>query len=203
MSAMEDLEVAHYYQVAKTRWTVLQQVEKLIDRDEKERFLQEKIYDHTWLMDAAWERPTRDKRKEKRFTDALKAKNLGLDRNQQLARYDIQYLSVSGKDLVVELKRSGRKLTIPTIIDQVRKYADIMKALAKEKSMSLTPNFDIIVLLGDLPAGYSRDDENALKNYNARVMTYEVLIEHARSTYGDYLIHQRKVERIQKIVDSL
>jgi hypothetical protein len=203
MSAMEDLEVAHYYQVAKTRWTVLQQVEKLVDRNEKERFLQEKIYDHTWLMDAAWERPTREKRKEKRFTDALKAKKLGLDRNQQLSRYDIQYLTVSGKDLVVELKRSGRKLTIPTIIDQVRKYADIMKTLAKEKSMSLTPNFDIIVLLGDLPAGYSLDDENALKNYNARVITYEVLIEHARSTYGDYLRHQRKVERIQRIVDSL
>ena len=203
MSAMEDLEVAHYYQVAKTRWTVLQQVEKLVDRNAKERFLQEKIYDHTWLMDAAWERPTRDKRKERRFTDALKAKKLGLDRNQQLSRYDIQYLSVSGKDLVVELKRSGRKLTVPTIIDQVRKYADIMKTLAKEKSMSLTPNFEIIVLLGDLPAGYSLDDENALKNYNARVMTYEVLIEHARSTYGDYLKHQRKVERIQKIVDSL
>ena len=203
MSAMEDLEVAHYYQVAKTRWTVLQQVEKLVDRDEKEKFLQEKIYDHTWLMDAAWERPTRDKRKEKRFTDALKGKKLGLSRNEQLSRYDIQYLTVSGKDLVVELKRSGRKLTIPTIIDQVRKYADIMKALAKEKSMSLTPNFEIIVLLGDLPAGYSLDDENALKNYNARIMTYEVLIEHARSTYGDYLKHQKKVERIQKIVDSL
>ncbi|HEX7773894.1 MAG TPA: hypothetical protein VF435_15845, partial [Pyrinomonadaceae bacterium] len=165
--------------------------------------LQEKIYDHTWLMDAAWERPTRDKRKEKRFTDDLKAKKLGLNRNEQLSRYDIQYLTVSGKDLVVELKRSGRKLTIPTIIDQVRKYADIMKALAKEKSMSLTPNFEIIVLLGELPAGYSLDDENALKNYNARVMTYEVLIDHARSTYGDYLKHQRKVERIQKIVDSL
>src|SRR5207302_1714463 len=121
-------------------------------------------------------------------------------RNKQLSRYDIQYLTVSGKDLVVELKRSGRKLTIPVIIDQVRKYADIMKALAKEKSMSLTANFEIIVLLGNLPSGYSLSDENALKNYYARVMTYEVLIEHARSTYGDYLKHQKKVERIQKIV---
>jgi hypothetical protein len=203
MSAMEDLEVAHYYQVAKTRWTVLQQVEKLVDRNEKEKFLQEKIYDHTWLMDAAWERPTRDKRKEKRFTDALQAKKLGLEKNEQLSRYDIQYLTVSGKDLVVELKRSGRKLTVPVIIDQVRKYADIMKSLAKEKKMSLTPNFDIIVLLGELPNGYSLDDENALKNYNARIMTYEVLIEHARSTYGDYLKSQRKVERIQKIVDAI
>jgi hypothetical protein len=51
MSAMEDLEIAHYYQVAKTRWTVLQQVERLVDRNEKEKFLQEKIYSHTWLME--------------------------------------------------------------------------------------------------------------------------------------------------------
>lgn len=202
MSAMEDLEIAHYYQVAKTRWTVLQQVERLVDRNEKEKFLQEKIYNHTWLMDAAWERPTRDKRKEKRFTDKL-PKKLGLDRNDKLSRYDIKYLTVSGKDLVVELKRSGRTLSLPVIIEQVRKYADIMKALAKEHSTTLTPNFEIIVLLGDLPSGYSLSDENALKNYNARVMTYEVLIEHARSTYGDYLKRQKRVERIQKMVDSL
>ena len=201
MSAMEDLEIAHYYQAAKIRWTVLREFEKLVDQNAKEKFAQDHIYQNTWLIDTAWEMPTNDIRKEKKFTDKLKAKRLGLNRNVALSRYDIKYLTVSGKDLIVELKRSGASLTVSKIIDQVRKYAEIMKALAKESR--LTPNFEIIVLLGNYPAGYTKDDENALKNYNARIETYETLIEHARATYGDFLERQTKIDRIQKMVDSL
>ena len=205
MNAMEDLEVAHYYQIAKSRWTVLQQIEKLVDSNAKEKFLQEKIYNDMWLMDVAWERPTRDVRKEKRFVDKLKAQNLGLNKNQQLARYDIKYLSVSGKDLVVELKRSGRTVTVAEIVEQVRKYSAILIAIAKDSQSKATfaPNYEIIVLLGALPSDYNATDETALKAFNARILTYEGLIDHAKSTYGDYISQQKKIERIQKIVDSL
>lgn len=203
MTAMEDLEIAHYYQVAKTRWTVLEQFERLVDENAKEKFLQDKIYNNLWLMDASWERPTREVRKEKRFTDKLKAKKLGLDRNKELSRYDIRYLTVSGKDLIIELKRSGRTLRMPEIFDQVGKYGEIMEALAKDAGKSGTPDFEIVVLVGEYPAGYATRDESALKSYKTRMMTYENLIEHARASYGDYLERQRKVERIQKMVDRL
>ncbi len=192
MSSMADLDVAHYYQVAKNRWTVLRQVERLVDRNEKEKFLQDKIYRNLWLMDVSWERATRDVRKEKRFTKQLRAKKLGLDRNRQLSRYDIRYLTVSGKDLIVELKRSGRALTVPEIINQVRKYAEIMAALAKELDGSFSANFEIIVLVGGYPTGYASRDEDALRPYRARIMTYEGLIDHARASYGDYLERQKK-----------
>ena len=203
MSAMEDLEIAHYYQVAKTRWTILQQFEKLVDGNDKERFLQDKIYDNLWLMEASWERPTREVRKEKRFTDKLKAKRLGLDRNKALSRYDIRYLTVSGKDLIVELKRSGRNMKMPEIFEQVGKYGEIMEALARDSGKSSTPDFEIIVLVGEYPVGYAGREEGALKSYKTRMMTYEELIEHARASYGDYLARQIKVERIQSMVDKL
>lgn len=199
--AMGDLEVAYYYQVVKTRWTVLQEIEKLVDDNEKEKFLQDKIYENTWLMDTAWERATRDKRKEKRFLSKLKAKKLGVDKNKQLSRYDIKYLTVSGKDLIIELKRSGRVLTVSQIVEQVRKYSEILEAMSKE--LDVPPNFDIIVLLGQFPNGFSQKDENALKQYRAQAMTYERAIEHARATYGDFLDNQKKIERIEKLVDSL
>lgn len=201
LQAMEDLEVAHYYQVVKTRWSVLQQVEKLVDKNEKEKFLQEKIYENTWLMDTGWERATRDKRKEKRFVDKLKSRKIGLDKNASLSRYDIKYLTVSGKDLIIELKRSGRVLTVTQILDQVRKYSEIMTEMATEAHVR--PNFDLIVLVGKLPTGYNRKDEQALEQYAAVVRTYEYLIEHARATYGDFLQNQKKIERIQQMVDSL
>jgi len=204
MSAMEDLEVAHYYEVAKIRWTVLQEMERLVDQNEKEKFVQEKIYNNMWLMDVAWERATQDVRKEKRFTTKLKAQKLGLDRNEQLSRYDIKYLTVSGKDLIVELKRSRRSLTVLEIVEQVRKYSEIMNLLAVEDSASFVdPNYDIIVLVGKIPTGYSRNDEKALSHYNARIITYEKLIQHARASYGDYLERQKKVERIQQMINKL
>ena len=144
-------------------------------------------------MDVSWERATRDVRKEKRFTKQLRAKKLGLDRNRQLSRYDIRYLTVSGKDLIVKLKCSGRALTVPEIINQVRKYAEIMAALAKELDGSFSANFEIIVLVGGDPAtGYASRDEDALRPYRARIMTYEGLIDHARASYGDYLERQKK-----------
>jgi Histidine kinase-, DNA gyrase B-, and HSP90-like ATPase len=201
LKAMEDLEVAHYYQVVKTRWSVLQQVEKLVDQSEKEKFLQEKIYDNTWLMDTGWERATRDKRKEKRFVSKLAAKKIGLDKNKSLARYDIKYLTVSGKDLIIELKRSGRVVTVATILDQVRKYSEIMIDMAKESKARST--FNIIVLVGKLPPGFNQKDEHALEQYATVVMTYEQLIEHARASYGDFLENQKKIERIQQLVDTL
>jgi hypothetical protein len=201
LQAMEDLEVAHYYQVVKTRWAVLQQVERLVDNNEKEKFLQEKIYDNTWLMDTGWERATRDKRKERRFLSKLIAAKLGVDKNSALSRYDIKYLTVSGKDLVIELKRSGRPLTVTEIIEQVRKYSEIMTELARESGGK--PYFDILVLVGKLPKGYSQRDEDALKNYRGTIMTYEHLIDHTRATYGDFLDNQKKVERIQQMVDKL
>jgi hypothetical protein len=201
LQAMEDLEVAHYYQVVKTRWSVLQQVEKLVDKNEKEKFLQEKIYENTWLMDTGWERATRDKRKEKRFVDKLKSKKIGLDKNAALSRYDIKYLTISGKDLIIELKRSGRILTVTQIQEQVRKYSEIMTEMASEAGAR--PNFDIMVLVGKLPKGYNPNDERALAQYAGVVRTYEYLIEHARGTYGDFLRNQKKIERIQQMVDSL
>jgi len=205
LTAMDDLEAAHYYQLTKTRWTILKEFEKLVDKNAKEKFLQDKICNHPWLMDAAWERATNDIRKERRFTTELKAKRLGLDKNKQLSRYDIRYLTVSGKDLVIELKRRGRRLTVPEISKQVRKYAEIINTLAKEfnGSMSSTPDFDIIVVVGILPTGYGATDEAALKPYKAQIMTYERLIKRARTTYEDYLNRQKEIERIQKMVDKL
>jgi hypothetical protein len=156
-----------------------------------------------WLMDAAWERPTREVSKEKRFIDELTARKIGLDRNKQLSRYDLRYLTVSGKDLIVELKRSGRTLKMPEILDQVRKYGEIMKALAKDMGESDAPDFEIIVLVGTLPPDYGTSDESALKSYKARMMTYALLIKHAEASYRDFLERQKKIDRIQKMVDSL
>ena len=97
-------------------------------------------------MEASWERATVDIDMEKRFVSKLEAVNLGLDKNVELSRYDIKYLTVSNKDLVIELKRGGRRITIGELTEQVNKYHEIMTAIARESKK--TPNFEIIILIG-------------------------------------------------------
>jgi hypothetical protein len=65
------------------------------------------------------------------------------------------------------------------------------------------PDFEIIVLVGTLPPDYGTSDESALKSYKARMMTYALLIKHAEASYRDFLERQKKIDRIQKMVDSL
>ncbi len=203
LEAMSELDAAHYYQIAKNRWAVLQEFKKLVNDDEKEKLVQEKIFKNTWLMDASWERPTADADMEKRFAKKLDAVKLGFDKNESLSRYDIKYLTVSGKDLLVELKKGGRQITFIELFEQVRKYHKIMSLLAREADPEQTPNFEIIVLLGKLTSGYSKEDVDSLKPFNARVMTYNKLIDHAKASYGEYLEAQKKISNIQNLIDKL
>lgn len=201
LDAMSELDAAHYYQIAKNRWTVLQKFKKLVSDDDKEQLVQKEIFDNPWLMEASWERATVDIDMEKRFVSKLEAVNLGLDKNVELSRFDIKYLTVSNKDLVIELKRGGRRVTIGELTDQVNKYNEIMTAIARESKK--TPNFEIIVLIGGTVNDFSKIQEDSLKHYNARVMTFEQLIEHAKASYKDHLDAQKEITKIQKIIDSL
>ncbi|MGB7201389.1 MAG: ATP-binding protein [Pyrinomonadaceae bacterium] len=201
LRAMGDLDAAHYFQVAKGRWAVLGQFEKLVDDNAKEKLIQEEIYGHTWLLDSSWERPTEDQRMEKRFVDALKAEKLGIDKNDALARYDIKFLTVSGIDLVVELKRSGRTVTFGELMTQVGKYNGILKAMRTTDQSNR--DFEIVVVVGKFPKGFDEAQRGSFKAMNARLFTYESLISHARASYKDFLETQKNVTKIQQIVDRL
>jgi len=137
------------------------------------------------------------------FLSALDAEKLGLDKNAELSRFDIRYLSVSGKDVLIELKKGDRKLSMEELLTQVRKYFGIMSKMARNVEPLKTPNFEIIVLVGVSPDGFGQEDADALKPYNARLMTYNHLIDHARSSYGEYIQAEKQVEKIQKLVEAL
>lgn len=126
LDAMSELDAAHYYQIAKNRWAVLQEFKKLVNDDEKEKLVQEKIFQNTWLMDASWERPTADADMEKRFATKLDSERLGFSKNESLSRFDIKYLTVSGKDLLVELKKGARQITFIELLEQVRGVSGIL-----------------------------------------------------------------------------
>lgn len=204
--SMEDLEAAHYSQIVKARLGVLKALEKGVDEKTHEKVLQEHIYKNPWLIEASWERATDDARFEKRFVTKLKSVKLGLDRSKALSRYDIKFMSISSKVLILELKKSDRLLTIREVLDQGTKYSDLAELVLKDENPEEIPYYEIIFLLGKLPIDYVKSQqryEETLRPQHIRIMTYEQLIKRAQRTYQDYLERQKKVERIQQMVDKL
>ncbi|MCI0490653.1 MAG: ATP-binding protein [Blastocatellia bacterium] len=204
--SVEDLEAAHYSQIVKARLGVLEALEKGVDQKEHEKVLQEHIYKNPWLIDASWERATEDARFEKRFVTQSQSAKFRLSRDQALSRYDIKFLSISGKVLILELKKSDRLLTIRDILDQGTKYSDLAELALRDESPEEIPYYEIIFLLGRLPVDYvnaQRRYEDTLRPQHIRIMTYEQLIKHARQSYRDYLERRAVIERIQKMVDNL
>jgi hypothetical protein len=64
LKSMDELEEAHYYQIAKGRLEVLRKFEDMADTA-KERVIQKHIFDHLWLLDPSWERASTDERMER------------------------------------------------------------------------------------------------------------------------------------------
>ncbi len=203
---LADLEAAHYYQIAKSRFSVLKTFERLVDDDEKERAVQDHLFKHLWLLDASWERATENARMEERFLDNLKAQKLGVDQNDALSRFDIKWRSAGGKTVIVELKRGGRTLHIDELMEQVRKYSTIVENLLRLEEPGKTPHYEILCVLGSYPKDYDLNrsrHEQALDAYEARIIPFEHLIARARQSYSDHIEAQKKIARIEKIVDEL
>lgn len=68
LNAMSQLDSAHYYQIAKNRFAVLNEIRRLVDDGEKEKLIQETLFKELWLMEASWEHATEDADMEKRFS---------------------------------------------------------------------------------------------------------------------------------------
>jgi hypothetical protein len=53
---VDDLEAAEYHRIAQGRLEIIKRFEDLLDDDEKERIIQEHLFEHLWLLDPSWER---------------------------------------------------------------------------------------------------------------------------------------------------
>ena len=52
------LEASLYRDIVKSRVDAIQDFQKLVDDNEKEKMLQKYLFDHLWLLDPSWERAT-------------------------------------------------------------------------------------------------------------------------------------------------
>jgi len=87
LSDLSTLEGSMYREIVKTRLDVIRRFEGMVDGNEKEKVLQEHLFDNLWLLDPGWERAAGSERIEKRLKTEYRDFNPRLnDRESELPR---------------------------------------------------------------------------------------------------------------------
>jgi len=203
--SVDELEAAHYYEIARGRLKVINKFQNLIDHDSKERVLQQYLFEHLWLLDPSWERATGSERLEqsvkKQFDDVTKK----LTEDEQKARIDIRYSTIAGKHVIVELKKYSVRVDASDLQKQVGKYRSaLQKMLSESYQDQAQMQIEIVCVLGSAPTGLDPiATEETLKAVDARFITYDRLIVGAQAAYADYLEKRKDISALNQLLDEL
>lgn len=202
MGQIDSLEATLYLEIITCRIAVLKKFAEIAVKD-KERIVQRYLFDHLWLLDSSWERPTENKRMEETFKKEFNKVHLSAE--EKRARVDIRYKTAAGKHIIIELKKYDVVVKASALIEQVQKYKTALMKCLKTVYINQTPPFEIICILGATPTPEDDDESNqkALAVHNARYITYDNLIKNTLESYDSYLQKEKEAQRIRTIVKDL
>lgn len=200
------LEAALYCDIVKTRLDAIKNFIGIVDDDAKEGVLQKYLFDHLWLLDPAWERATSSKVMESRLTTEGVLVD-DLTEKEKLGRVDIAYRTNSGKHIIVELKKAGRKMKLLDLQSQGQLYVDKLRKILLGLSEQL-PNIEVVFVLGK-PVEEESSNPDRVKSSMAavspgsRIIHYDALIQGALNAYSEYLEESRNLDQLEQIIDQL
>ncbi len=200
------LEAALYRDIVKSRLEAVRKFQGLVDKDVIEKVLQKYLFDHLWLLDAAWERATGSELIESRLRDVGVITD-DLTEKEKLARVDIAYRTNAGKHIIVELKRAGRRLKLLDLQAQGQTYVDKLGKIVR-KAQPGSPDIEVVFVLGREIREQTENPERLKASMVAvspgsRITYYDTLIHGAREAYSKYLEASEKLDRLQGIVDRI
>jgi hypothetical protein len=203
VGSMDEIEAARYYQIVKGRLEVLRKLDKM-KGPTLEKVVHEHIYNHLWLLDPSWERASTDTGMEVIIGKEFGKITKNLSPEEKAARIDIKYQTAAGKHIVIELKKYDRKVKAVELAAQIDKYRGALIKVLEAKYPGDPQLLEFICLVGSRPTGSSVGTvEKILDAMDARYITYDTLLKQTRESYSDYLLAQSKVDRIQKLVESI
>lgn len=187
LADIDAIEASSYREIVRERLKVINKLHTSVLENARERVLQEYVFDHLWLLDPAWERATQYANMEKRIKAILPE----VPEKDVTVRTDIRYRRIAAAHVVLELKRGSRRLAKTDIESQLTKYIRaVEEELKKDPEQSCLP-IEGVCLVGELPQGWEdlnirTRDEESLRAYRIRVMTYAELINNAESAYAKF-----------------
>ncbi len=205
----DSLEASLYRDIVSSRLDAIRDFGKIVDDDDKEKVLQKYLFDHLWLLDPAWERATGSERIEQALKTEFKVFAPNLTDTESKGRLDIRYKTNAGTHIIVELKRAGRKMSLPELVEQGQKYrAGLSKCL--EKAGFENPDIRVVFILGrpvaeseEVHLGGTTYVQETLRPLNARIVYYDEMINNAQQAYAEYLDRSKVVDRLEAIVEQL
>lgn len=200
------LEAALYRDIVKSRVEAVREFQGLVDTDVIEKVLQEYLFDHLWLLDAAWERATGSELIESRLREVGVITD-DSTKKEKLSRVDIAYRTNAGKHIIVELKRAGRRCKLLELQGQGQTYVDKLRNILLNQGDN-SPDIEVVFVLGR-PIQEQADNPERLKNSMAavspgsRITYYDTLIRGAEEAYSEYLKASERLDRLEGIVERI
>ena len=200
------LEASLYRDIVKSRLDAIKNFQGIVDEDAQEKVLQQYLFDHLWLLDAAWERATDSELMESRLTEeGVITKDLS--KKEKLGRVDIAYRTNAGKHIIVELKKARRKMKLLELQEQGQTYADKVRKIMLAQGEN-SPNIEVVFVVGK-PVNEEKDNPDrvnasmAAVSPGSRIVHYDALIKGAQNAYSEYLDKSKKLDRLEEIVDRI
>lgn len=198
----DEIEAALYHEIVDGRLKVISSLQALTTDDEKEKVLQEYVFDRLWLLDPAWERATAEAKMEASIQKVIDDEN-ARDRKATL-RVDIKYRRVLGAHVIVELKRASVSASKAELEEQVKKYMRATKKELGEHGKS-SVNIEAICIVGKSPRGWDdpevrKSDIQSLVPLSIKILTYKELIDNAHSAYAKFIKAQDKVGKLRELI---
>lgn len=204
-SEVQDIEATLYYDIASQRVNVIKAISLSCDNNEKEKVLQQHLFDNLWLLDASWDRATsgseRIEQTVRKEFDKITSK---LSKEEQDGRIDIRYRTAAGKHIILELKRYNVTYKVDEfdLARQIKKYIEALKKCLID-SGDTNPYIEGICIVGPSLFSDITSANSAVAPYNSRIVTYDLLIENALNSYSDYLERNKEVGKIRQLINDL
>lgn len=210
LGLQDSYESALWVDILRSRVEAIDQFRNLTKANEKEKVLQQHLFNHLWLLDASWERAAVGGKMEENLKDIAPGVFATDAEGKQIhGRIDIRYATMGGRHVIVELKRYKVNLDVVTLTSQGLKYYTALASILK-KQQKATDNIEVIFVVGDQPktpgAGkFTPEDyiKNQFASINGRFVTYDALIANAQHQYQEYLDATDKSKELDKLLDSL
>jgi hypothetical protein len=200
---LDEVEQAEYYRIAKGRLDVIERFRK-ITPDQKEKVIQQFLFDHLWLLHPSWERPTANKQIEQAVQTEWDKIDAKLTPEEKAGRVDIRYTTAAGKHIIVELKKSSVTVNVWDLGKQMDKYRGALRKVLTTKFGDTDPNIEVVALVGKIPQTPSPEQQHQLlQSINGRMITYDTLIQEALDSYKDYLEADERISRLNHILEQV
>lgn len=208
-------EAGLWVDILRSRVQAIEKLQILTDANEKEKVLQEHLFDHLWLLDPSWERATGSEQIEenlRRIAPGLFAKD-ELD-EEITGRIDIRYKTVGGRHVIVELKRYAVKVDARKLAEQGAKYAAALaNLLSQQQREQEIPFIEVVFVLGQRPGSTgwvrgikSSEDEyihSQFESFNGSYRLYDAVIRSAQTQYQEYLEASSQARKLDELLSTL